>query len=81
MSSDSQEIGQLVRTVLDTEAFGKNKLTGISHREKILHDWGGKQAENFILWSLRVFPIYLCKGRMESANSGSVQKQSESWLC
>lgn len=70
MSSDSHEIGQLVRTVLDTAAFGENKLTGISHREKMLHDWGAKQAENFMLLSRRVFQIYLHKGKMQSAKGG-----------
>lgn len=55
MSSDSQEVGELVRMVLDTAVFGKNKLTGISHRKKMLCDRGAKQDENFILLSLRVF--------------------------
>lgn len=43
-----------------------------------LHGWRDKQAENFIVLSLRVFQIYLWKEEMQSAKSGSLQKQSES---
>lgn len=82
MSSDSQEIGQLVRIVLESAAFGKNKLTGISHREKILHDWGAKHAENLILYFL-VLSCFKCicvKERCGEPRVGLLRR-NESWMC
>lgn len=77
MSSDSQEIGQLVRIVLESAAFGKNKLTGIYPREKMLHDWEANYAENLILSSPRLFQMYLCKGEMPRVG---LLRKSESWM-